>query len=203
MEYKDGMNEKAARIIARIEALEAELEKDFAEQVAAKRKEFRYGVERGRVAFDAEVGALHARLAQSWILFLWESPRFSLILTPVIYSLIVPLALLDAWLWIYQAACFPVYGIQKVDRARFIVLDRGLLKYLNGIQRFNCQYCGYANGVIGYAREVASRTEQYFCPIKHAARRAGAHQRYEDFLEYGDAEGYRANWKKLRDRLKP
>jgi hypothetical protein len=33
----------------------------------------------------------------------------------------------------------------------------------------------YANGVFAYVREVGSRTEQYWCPIKHARRVLGVH----------------------------
>ncbi|HEX4046296.1 MAG TPA: hypothetical protein VH309_00600 [Elusimicrobiota bacterium] len=197
------MSNNASRIVARIAELEAELERDFAEQIAAKQKEFRYSVERGRVAFDAEMCALHGRLRKGWLRFLWDAPALSLLVAPVIYSLSVPLVLFDAWLWVYQAICFPVYGIKKVERRRYISFDRSKLHYLNWIEGANCNYCGYANGLIAYAREVASRTEQYFCPIKHAARTAGAHERYRDFVDFGDAEAYRVNRKKLRDDLKP
>ena len=40
-------------------------------------------------------------------------------------------------------------------------------------------------------REIASRTEQYWCPIKHARRLIGAHALYAMFEDYGDADGYR------------
>ena len=193
---------QAAKISSRIAELEAELEREFAEALAEKRKQFRYAVEKGRVAFDCQMCAIHAKLRKPWIKFLWDAPRFSLILAPVIYSLALPLVLLDAWLWVYQALCFPVYGIAKAERSRYIVLDRGHLQYLNWIERFNCDYCSYANGLIAFAREVSSRTEQYFCPIKHASRCAGPHLRYHDFIDYGDAEAYREKWKKLRDELK-
>jgi hypothetical protein len=39
--------------------------------------------------------------------------------------------------------------------------------------------------------EIAARTEQHFCPIKHAHRVAQAHSRYQKFLPYGDARAYR------------
>jgi len=52
-------------------------------------------------------------------------------------------------------------------------------------------YCGYFNGLIAYTHEIAGRTEQYWCPIKHARRTSGFHSRYSRFLEYGDAQGYR------------
>ena len=194
---------QAAKISSRIAELEAELEKEFLAQLAEKQKKFRYGIEKGRVAFDCEMCVIHSKLKKPWMVFLWDAPRFSLILAPVIYSLALPLLLLDAWLWVYQTLCFPVYKIAKVDRSQYVVLDRGHLEYLNWIERFNCDYCSYANGLIAFAREVSSRTEQYFCPIKHASRCAGPHLRYHDFADFGDAEGYRAKWKKLRAELQP
>jgi hypothetical protein len=81
-------------------------------------------------------------------------------------------------------------------------MDRGQLNYLNWIEALNCLYCGYANGLIGYVREIASRTEQYWCPIKHALRITDPHQRYYEFLEYGDAGGYRARLSEFRERLR-
>jgi hypothetical protein len=47
-----------------------------------------------------------------------------------------------------------------------ISFDRRKLAYLNAIEKLNCDY---ANGILTYAREIASRTEQFWCPIKHAA----------------------------------
>jgi hypothetical protein len=57
-----------------------------------------------------------------------------------------------------------VYRIPRVRRAEYLVVDRHHLQYLNGIERMNCLYCGYGNGVLAYAVEVAARTEQYWCP---------------------------------------
>jgi hypothetical protein len=184
-----------SEIASRIAELEVQLERALAEEVEEKRRKFLYVIEKGRVAFESDVRAAHRRVRQSVPAFLREAP--------VIYSLIVPFVLLDLWLWLYQVICFPVYGIEKVDRSRYILLDRGQLRYLNGIERFNCDYCGYANGLIAYAREIASRTEQYFCPIKHAHRCPGAHKRYHEFLDFGDARAYRRELARLRDELKP
>jgi hypothetical protein len=87
-------------------------------------------------------------------------------------------------------------------RDDYIAFDRGRLTYLNVIERLNCAFCAYANGVIGYVREIASRTEQYWCPIKHAVKISDPHRRYYEFLEYGDAEGYRARLNEFRARLR-
>ncbi len=59
------------------------------------------------------------------------------------------------------------------------------------LEKLNCAYCSYANGVIAYVREIAGRTEQYWCPIKHARRAIGAYSHYAQFHDYGDAGGFR------------
>jgi hypothetical protein len=120
---------------------------------------------------------------------------------PVIYSLIVPFVILDIWVSLYQAVCFRVYRIPQVRRGQFLVFDRAGLAYLNAVEKLNCAFCSYANGVIAYVREVAARTEQYWCPIKHARRVLGAHARYAGFEEYGDGETYHAHLKRLRAAL--
>ena len=38
------------------------------------------------------------------------------------------------------------------------------------VKKFNCSYCGYANGVLHYASVIAGRTEQYWCGVKHEKR---------------------------------
>jgi len=78
----------------------------------------------------------------------------------------------------------------RASRRDYLVNDRHKLAYLNTIEKVNCSYCGYGNGVIAYAREIVSRTEQYWCPIRHAHRVPGAHERYPRFFAYGDAEAY-------------
>jgi len=191
-----------ASISARLAAFERELETEFEGGLPEQRRQFRYSLERGRAAFDCEMCALHAKMRKGWLRFLWDAPRFSLVTAPVIYSLAIPLLLLDAWLWFYQTLCFPSYGIPKVERSRYVLLDRRHLRYLNWIERVNCDYCGYANGLVAFAREVTARTEQYFCPIKHASRCAGPHARYHDFSDFGDAESFHAKTQKLRSELR-
>jgi hypothetical protein len=181
-----------------IARLERELETDLEEA----RARWRYRIEKGRVRFTRDVLAGHKRLKQSVPRFIRESNLLSLVTGPVIYSLIVPIALLDAWISAYQSICFPIYGIAPVPRSTYIVIDRQHLAYLNVIEKLNCVYCGYANGVFAYVREVGARTEQYWCPIRHAKRVLGPHAHYREFVEYGDAEGYHRRLPMLRDELK-
>jgi hypothetical protein len=108
---------------------------------------------------------------------------------------------MDLFVSIYQAICFPVYGIAKVRRADYLVFDRGDLPYLNLLERFNCLYCSYGNGVAAYAREIAARTEQYWCPIKYARRLVAAHAHYPKFVDPYDAEHYRRELERLRREL--
>jgi hypothetical protein len=116
--------------------------------------------------------------------------------------MILPIGLLDIALSIYQAVCFRLYDIPRVKRSDYIVIDRHHLAYLNIIEKLNCIYCGYGNGVISYAREIISRTEQYWCPIKHARKVVDAHSRYKTFLDYGDATAYPIKLIGFRDSLK-
>lgn len=104
---------------------------------------------------------------------------------PVIYAMIVPLAFIDLCFTLYQSICFPAYGVPRVDRHAYVVIDHHHLQYLDWFEKLNCVYCGYANGVIAYVREIAARTEQYWCPIKHARVVLGSHARYAAFMEYG------------------
>jgi hypothetical protein len=62
-------------------------------------------------------------------------------------------------------------------------------------------YCSYVNGLLAYAREIAARTEQYWCPIKHASRVLDKHSRYHHFTDYGDAEEYREKLDSLQREL--
>lgn len=134
--------------------------------------------------------------------FFRDAKPVNILTSPVLYVLAVPLVLLDLAVTVYQTVCFPGYGIAKVSRSKYIIHDRHHLGYLNSIEKLNCFYCAYANGLIAYVREVAARTEQYFCPIKHLARRPMPHERYPNFFEYGDAQAYRKGLQQIREDLK-
>jgi hypothetical protein len=139
---------------------------------------------------NARLGNL-APLRSGWRSLL-DSSVWSLITVPIIYFGIIPIVLLDLFTTVYQAACFKDYGLRKVQRKDHILLDRHNLTYLNFIERVNCDYCAYFNGVIAYAREVGGRTEQHFCPIRNATLRKNPHAQYKNFTANGDAAGYEA-----------
>lgn len=128
-----------------------------------------------------------------------RSQVFFVLTAPVIYSLIIPALFMDFFVRIYQAICFPVYGIPKVNRDDYIKHDRHKLSYLTSVQKVNCAYCAYFNGLIAFVREVAGRTEQYWCPIKHAMPPKDRHPRYEKFSAYGESKKLEQEWQRNRD----
>ena len=161
-------------------------------EIADRRAAFRYRVERRRVIFEDGMLARHRAMRESLRSFLGRTRPLTVLTAPVVYAMIVPFALMDACVTLYQAICFRAYGIDRARRADYIFLDRHQLAYLNALQKLNCVYCGYANGVAAFTREVAARTEAYWCPIKHSRRLRDPHDHYPGFLDYGDAEGFRA-----------
>jgi hypothetical protein len=185
-------------LIDEILRLQGELE----HEIEARREALGWRLRERLIEFEADVAAEHRRLKTGVTRFLAEAPIASILTAPVIYSLIVPIVLLDVWANLYQQICFRAYGIPRVRRADHIVFDRARLGYLNWIEALNCLYCSYANGVAAFVREIASRTELYWCPIKHALRTADPHRRTLQFLDYGDADGYRSRLEELRDRLR-
>ena len=182
------MNPIIASLSDKIQALEAELEAELAK----RRADLHFGLEKGRARFEAELLRRHREMRTRLSTYIANARPLVVLTAPFIYGLIVPLVLLDLFMTIYQAICFPAYGIEKVRRSDYMIFDRHHLAYLNVIEKFNCAYCSYANGLIAYAREIAGRTEQHWCPIKHARRAVGTHAAYARFEDYGDAEAYRA-----------
>ncbi len=185
------------QILDQISALEDELQK----AVEEREDHFRYKIENKRVIFEQAVKATHQRVKLG--VFRWfATVRPQNFLTmPVIYGMIVPLVLFDLCISFYQFSCFPIYGIARVHRANYIVMDHRHLAYLNIIEKIDCMYCSYATGMIAYAREITARTEQYFCPIKHARKILSSHSRYKRFLDYGDADNFHGKVEELRTEL--
>ena len=189
------MNEKLDTLLEKMR----ELEKEILRELQRKELEFFYEVRQGKIRFTAEAHARHKLLLKRFSTYIRES-RFWIIVTgPVIWAGIIPIVILDLFMIVYQAICFPVYGIPKVKRGDYIRLDRRHLAYLNWAEKLNCEYCGYANGVLACATEIAARTEQYWCPIKHALRMKSMHSRYRFFFDYGDAEHYRQQIEQVRN----
>jgi len=104
---------------------------------------------------------------------------------PFIYGMIVPSIIFDISLEIYQNITFPMYGLEKVERGNYIRIDRQKLSKLKPMEKVNCMYCGYVNGLVAYSVEVAARTEQYWCGIKHEGGEGYIEPKHhKDFVDY-------------------
>jgi hypothetical protein len=157
-----------------------------------------YELRNGKIWFSKEIEREHRKLKTSLLRYVVDSRILAVLTAPFIYAVIIPFVLLDLFVSVYQSVCFPVYGIPKARRRDYIAIDRKKLRYLNALEGLNCMYCSYGNGVLAYAVEVAARTEQHWCPIKHARRVQNTHDRYAHFLSYGDAAAYREKIDEVR-----
>lgn len=110
--------------------------------------------------------------------------------SPFIWLPLIGILVLDLLVTIYQEICFPIYGLEKVKRSEHIlIMDRTKLAYLDPLEKLGCMYCGYANGFLLYAKEIAGRTEKYWCGIMHEGRpgfKAHPDQLKQDFARFGD-----------------
>ena len=193
------MNDKISELLEQIGILETELNTAIEEQESR----IRYKIEGKRVVFEHAIKEAHRKLKPKMNLLIWfftVRPK-NFLTMPAIYGMLVPLALFDLCISLYQLVCFPIYGITRVRRANYILVDRQYLAYLNIIEKVDCIYCGYAVGMVAYANEILARTEQYFCPIKHARKMLGAHARYAHFLGYGEADDFHGKLEKFRGEL--
>ena len=191
------MNPKISELLDRIQKMELEIELEM----KRKRAELQADFEETRVRFEHEVLEQQRRFKTGVIAYLVTANLMSVLTAPVIYALFFPIVLLDLSITFYQQICFRAYGLPRVKRGDYFVFDRAHLAYLNLIEKINCAYCSYGNGVMAYGREVVARTEQYWCPIKHARKIMAAHPYYTGFVDFGDAQSYKTELENLRTEL--
>ena len=191
------MNDRIRQLLTQMAALEDDLRAAVQEQES----DVRFQIKGKRIEFERSIREAHRRLKTGFIHWLVTYRPQNLITGPVIYGMIVPLLMLDLFVSFYQAVCFPIYRVAKVRRGDYIVFDRQHLEYLNFIEKFHCTYCAYGSGLVAYVGEIVARTEEYFCPIKHARKVLGMHTRYARFLDYGDAADYEARLEEFRVAL--
>ena len=191
------MNQHIQQLLDQITVLEDDLRNALNEQPST----IFFQINGKRVKFEKNMQETHRRLKLNFFRWLVTDRPQNLITGPIIYAMIIPLLVTDLFISFYQFSCFPIYGIKKVRRGDYIIFDRQHLDYLNWIEKFHCTYCAYGSGMIAYVSEIIGRTEQYFCPIKHARKRLGSHDRYAHFLAVGDAEDYQAKLEQYRKTL--
>lgn len=191
------MNNRIRQILDQISTLEDELRMAIEEH----RVNLRYQIEGKRVIFEQALREAHQRVRLGVFRWLLTVRPQNFLTMPVIYGMAAPLVLFDLCVSFYQWTCFPIYGIARVKRADYFMMDHQHLAYLNVIEKVHCLYCSYAVGLLAYAREITARTEQYFCPIKHAGKILGVHSRYEHFLDYGEADNFHGRLEEIRAAL--
>jgi hypothetical protein len=174
------------------------LENELVDELQKQQEDFFYEIKKRRVYFEESTVKKHKEYSKRLLKYITDAKVKNIITVPFIWSCIIPVVLMDVTISLYQAICFPLYGIPKVKRQDYIVFDRQYLNYLNIIENINCAYCSYVNGLFGYLQEIAGRTEQFWCPIKHAKRIKSLHSRYQKFFDYGDAKTYRSNIEAIR-----
>ena len=65
------------------------------------------------------------------------------------------------------------------------------MQYLKGFEKLGCMYCGYANGVLRYMKEIAGETEKYWCGIMHENKpgfKIQEDQVKQNFAKFGDEQ---------------
>jgi len=111
---------------------------------------------------------------------------------PFIWAVLFPAMILDLFVEVYHRICFPLYGIPTAKRSNYIKIDRNKLSYLNIVDKVNCTYCGYGNGLAAYFVRIAGDTEKYLCGIKHKKyKNFEEPKHHKSFLEYGDEKNFK------------
>lgn len=175
------------------------LKKELIEELQRREEELSYELHERGIFFREGIVEQHRQQMVRLGTYLRHAKLRNVATAPIIWLCIIPTLLMDLAVSFYQMSCFPIYKIPKAKRRDYVVIDRQHLKYLNIIEKMNCIYCGYFNGVVAYAQEVAARTEQYWCPIKHANKLKTVHSRYGKFFDFGDSENYRECFHTIRN----
>ena len=192
------MDKRIEDLIAKLNALENEIDQALNE----RRKELGYEIKKRKIKFQAEVRKQQKKVKKNLYRFFIDARLRHLFSMPFIYMMLFPFMVLDLMTLVYQNTFFRACNITLVKRSDYVVIDRHQLAYLNIVEKINCVYCGYITGLIAYFREIAGRSEQYWCPIKHALRTKQSHRHYGQFTDYGDAEAYQKELHDLREKLR-
>ena len=179
----------------------SELEEELATVIDEQQERLHYRIEGSKIRFEENLRRIHHELKTGVLPWLRKSELRNIVSAPFIYAMIVPFVMLDVFLFVYQSVCFPLYRIPKVRRSNYVVVDRHHLGYLNVIEKVNCMFCGYADGLLSYTRQIVSRTEMYWCPIKHARKVLDPHRRYARFTDFETGEDYEAHVNEMRKKL--
>ena len=191
------MNDKIKEIIEEIEAMKVKL----GEEIAQQEKDISYEIQNGYVRFEKEVYNRQKENMKNLLAWFRDIPLSHLLASPLVYAMVIPAILFDIILFVYQQVIFRIFKFKFIKRSDYILFDRQYLGYLNSIEKLNCLYCSYFNGLMQYASAIAGRTELYFCPIRHAKKVAYQHDYYDEFFSYGDEDKYQEKLEEIRKQF--
>ena len=189
------MNDKIREIVEEIETMKIKL----AEEIAEQERHISFEIHNGYVKFENEILSRQKKNMKNLLTWFRKVPFLHFIAAPIIYIMIIPSVIIDITLFIYQQIIFRVFKFKFIKRSDYIIFDHQYLGYLNPIEKINCLYCSYVNGLMQYALAIAGRTELYFCPIKHVKKVIHEHDYYDVFLSYGDRKDYQEKLKALSE----
>ncbi len=190
------MNDKIKEMIEEIEAMKVKL----GEEIAQQEKDISYEIQNGYVRFEQEIFNRQKENMKNLLAWFRDIPLLHLLASPLVYAMVIPAILFDIILFVYQQVIFRIFKFKFIKRSDYILFDRQYLGYLNSIEKLNCLYCTYFNGLMQYAAAIAGRTELYFCPIKHAKKVAYQHDYYDEFFSYGDEDKYQEKLEEIRKK---
>ena len=194
------MNSRIKKIIDKIDLLNESLKTEY-DKLADK---YGFSVKKRKVIFLKKIRQKNRLFRIPAWKYVFPKNFRHLLSMPFIYVMIVPLVILDLFIIVYNWIALPLYRIPIVKRKDHFIYDRRFLDYLNIIEKINCLYCSYANGLISYATEIAARTERYWCPIKASRKPKTHHGWYNDFADYGNPEEWKEkiNQESAFDRIR-
>lgn len=118
-----------------------------------------------------------------------------LVSAPFIYSAFIGFVVLDIFVEMYHRICFPLYGLELIDRKKYIKFERHKLHYISWLDKVNCAYCSYGNGLIGYVKEITAQTEIYWCGIKNPHEEGFVEpEHHKNFAPYGDQRAFQEKY---------
>ena len=188
------MNDKIRELIEEIDTKKL----THAAEIDKQESHISYEIKNGYVTFEKEVLAKQRENMKNLLSWFMEVPLLHFLTAPLIYAMVIPAILFDVLLFVYPHIAFRVFKFEFIKRSDYMHFDHHYLGYLNIIEKLNCLYCSYFNGLMLYGSAIAGRTELFFCPIKHAKKVVSQHKFYEEFLSYGDEVEYQKKLKELR-----
>ena len=194
--------EKIQKIIKDIQKKRRELAYEYEKFSMYLREKYEFSFKWGKPQFSKRATQYHKKFKTPLYRYIIPKSYRHVLSMPFIYAMIFPVVILDIFLFIYQQTAMRLYGIPLIKRSEYVVFDRKHLAYLNLIQKGNCIYCSYVNGIFQYAVEIAGRTEKYWCPIKVAQKKSWSHRWEEYFADFWDPEEFKNQFNSNKEFLK-